>query len=412
MIMVWVAGAAISFAGALCYAELGTAFPQVGGDYHFLTRAYGRRISFLYAWARITVINAGSIALLGFVFGDYLAAAIALPSQSAAIWAAGVVVALTMLNITGLRASACTQNLLSVIQVAGLCVVMIAGFWLPPSPAIGAPFSTAPAPGMLGLALVFVLLTYGGWNEAAYVSAELKDGRRAMLRVLMSSIGIIAVLYLAVNLALLHGLGLDGLRQSKAPGADVMLHAFGSLGGQLLAIGVAIATLTSINATMIVGARTSYALANDWPVLGFLGRWNESRDAPIAAYVFQAVVTLALIGFGALEHDGFAAMVEFTAPVFWAFLLLVGFSLFVLRIKYRDAERPFRVPLYPLTPVVFCLACGYLLYSSINYAAAREAVHVSLGVMAVGVVVLLLLGDPSGTRTRARPVSADALDER
>ena len=106
----WAAGAAISFIGALCYAELATAYPHAGGDYHFLTRAFGRDLSFLYGWARATVINPGSIALLGFVFGEYLSRLVPLGAYSAAIWAALLVIALTFVNVASLRASTRAQN--------------------------------------------------------------------------------------------------------------------------------------------------------------------------------------------------------------------------------------------------------------------------------------------------------------
>ncbi|HEY5758097.1 MAG TPA: amino acid permease [Steroidobacter sp.] len=394
VMVAWALGALISLAGALCYAEIATAYPHAGGDYHYLTRAYGRHLSFLYAWARAMVINTGSIALLAFVFGDYMAHLIPLGSMGGVLWATAVVLALTAINVAGLRASARTQNVLTAIEVFGLVAVAVAGFLMPAvGPADPAPFSTSPSPGMLGLAMVFVLLTYGGWNEAAYISAEIRGSRRAIVTVLIASIAIIAAAYLAVNAALLNGLGLKGLADSKAAGADVMQRAFGTLGVQTVALVVAIAALTSINATMIVGARTIYALGRDWSTLRFVGGWHPKRGTPIVAHLVQGTIALALVGFGALQPDGFEAMVEFTAPVFWSFLLLVGIALFVLRVKDGHAERPFRVPLYPLTPIVFCLACAWLAYSSIAYAASRSAVHVSLLVMAVGFVALIFTRD-------------------
>lgn len=387
-IAAWVLGALVSLAGALCYAELATTYPHAGGDYHFLTRAFGRNASFLYAWARAAVINTGSIALLAFVFGDYMNKVVPLPP---AAWAALIVVALTAINIAGLRASSRTQNLLTVLEVGGLALVAIAGFLAPPLAAAGpAAFSSMPPMGMLGLAMVFVLLTYGGWNEAAYISAELKGGRRAIVPVLVASIAILAALYVIVNVALLAGLGLKGLAGSKAAAADVMGLVFGPLGAQVISVLVAVAALTSINATMIVGARTNYALARDWPALKRMGGWHETRGTPVAALVVQGAIALALVGFGAMQQDGFEAMVEFTAPVFWTFLLLVGIALFRLRAIDGAAERPFRVPLFPVVPLVFCAACAWLAYSSITYAASRNAVHVSLIVMAVGVVALVL----------------------
>lgn len=401
MVAVWVLGAVISLAGALCYAELATTFPHAGGDYHFVTRAYGRHVSFLYAWARATVINTGSIALLGFVFGDYFSRVLPLGPASGAIWAAVIVIVLTILNIIGLRASARTQNILTIVEVSGLVAIVIAGLVAPTvTSAAPAAFSGSPAAGLLGLAMVFVLLTYGGWNEAAYISAELHGGRRAIVSALVISIAIIATIYVAVNLALLHGLGFKALAASKAPGAEIMGRAFGPWAAQALGLFVSVSALTSINATMITGARTNYAMGRDWPALRFLGGWDVSRGVPVMAYVVQAVIALALIVFGALQHDGFEAMVEFTAPVFWAFLFMVGIALFVLRARDGGAERPFRVPLYPLTPLLFCIVCAYLFYSSVTYAASKNAVHISLVVMALGIVALLLTQRHRGARVK------------
>ncbi len=401
-IVAWIAGGVISLVGALCYAELASAYPHAGGDYHFLTRAYGRHASFLYAWARATVINTGSIALLAFVFGDYLTRIVDLGAQSTALWAALAVVALTAVNVASLAASARAQNWLTVCEVGGLVLVIVAGaFASPAAPATASAFASTPVLGAAGLAMVFVLLTYGGWNEAAYLSAELRGGARAVVGTLVTSIAIITALYVAVNVALLSGLGFAELKESKAAPADLVARAFGNTAANVLAALVAVATITSINATMLVGARTNYALAADWAALRHMARWNETRGVPTRAFLLQGAIALALVAFGAAQKDGFEAMVEFTAPVFWGFLTLVGIALIVLR--RRDAgpapsrgstamarrATAFRVPLYPVTPVVFIAVCAYLCYSSIGYAMSRSAIHVSLGVMAVGVVALV-----------------------
>jgi basic amino acid/polyamine antiporter, APA family len=185
--------------------------------------------------------------------------------------------------------------------------------------------------------------------------------------------------------ALLHGLGLPELARSKAAPADLVTRAFGTLAGDALAVFVAIATLTSINATMLVGARTNYAVGGDWSALRMLAGWNEGRGGPTQAFLLQSAIALALIGFGAAQKDGFEAMVEFTAPVFWGFLMLVGMALLILR-RDNGTPRPFLVPLYPLTPILFIAVCAFLLYSSVTYAVSRNAIHVSLLVMLVGTV--------------------------
>jgi len=390
----WVGGAIISLAGALCYAELATLYPHAGGDYHFLTRAYGKNVSFLYGWAKAMVINTGSIALLAFVFGDYMTKVIPLGANSAIYWAVVIIVVLTVVNLVGIQASANIQMILTILEVLGLIAIIVAGFGLftsPLPPAVNPPlFSSTPQVGMLGLAMVFVLLTFGGWNESAYISAELKGGLHTIVRVIVFSLLIISIIYLLVNIALINGLGLEQLANSKAASADLLGLAFGPIGEKLLGLFVGIAALTSINATMIVGARTNFAMGEDWHGLRKMAHWEASRGTPRFAYLVQGAICLALVGFGALQGDGFEAMVEFTAPVFWSFLFLVGISLFILRAKDRKT-RVFSVPLYPITPLIFCIASAYLAYSSFSYAHSKGAVLISLYVMLVGLVALLIL---------------------
>ncbi|MBC8118406.1 MAG: amino acid permease [Burkholderiaceae bacterium] len=392
MLIAWVLGGVLSLIGALCYAELASTFPNAGGDYHFLTRAYGRDISFFFAWARVAVITTGSIALLAFVFGDYMSRVVSLGPNSSAIYAAMTVIVLTVLNIVGLRQSSRAQNLLTILEVSGLLLVALAGLLAtaPAAPAT-ATVATSGIPPMFGLAMVFVLLTYGGWNEGAYISAEVRGGPRAIVRTLLIAIVLITLVYVGFVLAVLHGLGLAGMQASKAVGADVMQAAFGPIGAQLIGVIVGIATLTSINATMIVGARTNYALGRDWPQLGFMSKWQGERNVPLVAFFVQGGIALALIGFGALQKDGFATMVEFTAPVFWFFFLLTGVALFVLRFREPTIVRPFKVPLYPILPIIFVITCGYLFYSSVTYAQSQRAVSIALYVMLAGLIVWALL---------------------
>jgi len=390
----WVGGSIISLAGALCYAELATLYPHAGGDYHFLTRAYGKNISFLYGWAKAMVINTGSIALLAFVFGDYMTKVVPLGPHSVIYWAVVIVIGLTIINLVGIEASANIQTALTVLEISGLIAIIIAGFGFftsPLPPVINPPlFSSTPQFGMLGLAMVFVLLTFGGWNESAYISAELKGTVHTIVRVIVFSLLIISIIYLLVNIALINGLGLERLANSKAASADLLGLAFGPVGEKLLGLFVGVAALTSINATMIVGARTNFAMGEDWHGLRKMARWESSRGTPRFAFLVQGVISLALVGFGALQSDGFEAMVEFTAPVFWSFLLLVGISLFILRAKDQKT-RVFSVPLYPITPLIFCMASAYLAYSSFSYAHSKGAVLISLYVMLVGLVALFIL---------------------
>ena len=385
--LLWIAGGVISLIGALCYAELATAYPNAGGDYYFIQRAFGRSLSFLFAWARIAVITTGAIAVLGYTFGEYASNLLRLGPNSSAIYAALAVLALTAVNIVGIRETKGTQNVLTSLEVLGVVAVIVTGilFVAPAAPAVApaeAKSWTAGAP----LAILFVLFTYGGWNEAAYISAELKQ-RRSMVIALAVSLALVTVLYLAINFAYVRALGLEGVAKSQTVAADVLKLQFGDLGAKIISFIVAVSALTSINATIIVGARSNYALGRDWPVFRWLGRWDDRTDAPRNSLYLQCAVALILIVAGAFT-DKVKTMVDYTMPVFWFFFMLVGIGLFVLRARDPGTPRPFKVPLYPVTPIIFILTCAYLFWSSVTY--VKGGALVGLGVLAAGVILLFV----------------------
>jgi len=387
---VWIAGGVVSLIGALVYAELTTTYPHTGGEYHYLTRAYGNRLAFLFAWARLSVVQTGSIAAFAFVCGDYLGGMLPLGAYSSAIYAVLIVSILTGINIRGVREGTGTQNLLTSVEVLGVLIVIAAGFIAVAPPAPVEPAATTSATvSSVGWMMMFVLFTYGGWNEAAYVSGELYDARRNMIRVLVGGIAVITFLYVLVNIGYLHALGLKGVADSKVIAADVMRKAFGDVGAAAISVFVAISALTSANATIFTGARTSYAFGCDFPALGFLGRWSPRTSTPVNALIVQALVALALVMLGMTTRSGLQTMIDYTAPVFWFFFLLTGAALFVLRAKEPGVHRPFRVPLYPITPILFCLTCAYLLYSSLAY--ARVGALAGVGVVAVGALLLIFV---------------------
>jgi APA family basic amino acid/polyamine antiporter len=386
-LLAWLLGGVVSLCGALVYAELSSRYPETGGEYAFLARGWGRGAAFVFAWSRMTVIQTGAIAAVAFVFGDYASEIFSLGKYSSAIYAALGVAALTLLNFAGTLQSKTLQTIMQYLLFAGLLFIGIAGLLAgaPAKPAAAA----AGGGGSFGLAMIFVLLTYGGWNEAAYLAGEVRDARRNMLRVLVGGILVVTALYLLVNAGYLAALGLEGMRSSKAVAADVMRAVTGDKGAVLLALIVCVAAATTMNAAIFTGARTNYALGRDFAMFRRLGSWRAAGSTPANALLLQGAIALLLVGASSLTPDGFTAMVAYTSPVFWTFFLLTGLTLFVFR--KRDSQAPaFRVPLYPIVPLAFCLMCAYMLYSSINY--VRFAV--SFGVPVLAGLAIMAAGIP------------------
>jgi APA family basic amino acid/polyamine antiporter len=387
-IALWVCGGVTTLIGALVYAELAAAYPSKGGEYHFLRRAFGFPVAFLFAWARTTVIQTGAIAAVAYVFGDYARQIYPLGSHGSAIYAATALFALTLVNVAGTYHSRTAQNILTLAFIAAMLSIAAIGLMglgtLPPAPAAG----DGESYGMLGLAMVFILVSYGGWNEAAYLSGDVRNAARDMVRILLAGTTTVTLIYVLVNIGYLLTLGLDGMRRSDAVAADVMRSALGPDGAVIVSLVVCVAALSTMNAIIFTGARLYHALGQDLALMR-LRIWDSVRDNPRNATILQSAVAMALVMLGAMAQSGFRAMVEYTAPVFWCFLLLVGISLFVLRQRDPDRPRPFRVPFYPVTPVLFCLVCAYLIYSSFVYT-GRDALF-GIAVLLAGIPLLVFV---------------------
>jgi amino acid transporter len=401
MLAAWAVGGTVSLLGALCYAELATAYPRDGGDYIFLTRAFGPRTGFLFAWAGFWIVRPGNVGAMAFVFARYAQelAPLKLRGSAAAgalAYACAAVTVLTAVNVLGLRTGKWTQNLLTAAKVLGLLAVCGAGLVLV-APAGSGPARTAGITSSSGFAraMILVLFAYGGWSDVACVAAEVRDPRRNILRALLLGTLAVAAIYLLGNLAFLRGLGYEGVAGSKAVAADLLRRLGGDWGARAAAavsLLICVSCLGAINGMVLTGARIFYAVGADHPAYRWLGRWDESRGTPGRSLTAQALVTLAWVaGFG-LYENGFERLVLFTAPLFWLFLMLAGASLYVLRGKEPDVPRAYRVTGYPLTPALFCLSSAYMLYASLTYAIreGRTGGVWAAAVMVAGVVALIL----------------------
>jgi amino acid transporter len=188
-----------------------------------------------------------------------------------------------------------------------------------------------------------------------------------MVRSLVWGIVLITAIYVLINWVYVRILGMDYLGKSDAVAFDLMERIAGPYGAALTTVLIAISSLGALNATIITGARTNYALGAEFPLFRFLGVWNEGAGTPANSLIVQGIISLLLVFLGTITMKGFATMVEYTAPVFWLFFFLATLSIIVLRRREPETKRPFVVPGYPATPLLFCAICIYMLISSIQY---------------------------------------------
>ena len=358
----WVAGAVISIVGGLSYVEMAAAFPDAGGEYSFIRRAWGERLGTLYAWSRFAVMHTGWVALMAHLAADYIGAPLGFGPGGRLVLAVGLVAAMTGLNIAHVRLGFLTQAGLVLAVALGFVSVILAGVIVPAAPVM--PDAPHPDTGKIAIALIYIFLAYGGWGDAATLSAEVRSGRRGMFIAVIGSIGLLGVIYVALNWALMRGLGETVLAHSVAPAADLAGMAFGWPGQVLVMAVVGVSAVASINSTIIVCARTTYAAARDHPGLGRLAHWHPTRGTPTRAALAVGGVSLLLTLLSALTGSGFNAMVDYMTPVYWLFIGMGMAAAIRLRIIHPDLPRPVKTPLFPLFPALFLLLAAYMLYAS------------------------------------------------
>ncbi len=387
MMAVWLVGGLLAFAGALCYAELASAYPYQGGDYVYLGRAYGGWAGYMFGWSQLAIIRPGDIALMAFVFARYAKNIYAAFDNCMLLYAAAAVAILTLVNIMGVKQGKWTQNVLTLLKAIGLLGIVIAGLAAPQQQA-QAVTSGSITLGGTQLALILVLFTYGGWHEIAYVAAEVRNPKRNILRAMIIGTVSVTVLYLLVNAAFARALGFEGMANSEAVAVDTVAAVLPSYAGRAINILVCISALGAINGIVLTGARISYAMGKKHRSFRVLGGWSAKRGTPVRALVAQGAISVAII----LFSGSFIDTILYSAPVFWLFFLATGISVFVLRHKEPSTERPYKITGYPVVPIIFCLSCAFMLYSCITfgYNVKPEAFGILLAVVAVGAVLYLL----------------------
>src|SRR5262245_56008453 len=303
---VWMLGGIVALLGAMCYAELGTASPQAGGTYVYLSESLGRSVGFAFAWAEFWIVRPGNVGAVAFVLARYgkellPAAAQGIPHLDLHL-AGGSILLLSVLNAVGLRAGTWTQNALTACKLAGLAAIVVTALTISPQ----LPLLTPRPIGSLPLALILVMFAYGGWADMSFVAAEVRDPARNIFRALLLGTMAVVLIYVAVNLSLLRALGVEGLVKSQAPAAQVLSLRFGPWGARLISLLVVVSCLGGINGMLFTGARVYYALGTHHPTFRWLGAWHARTGVPLRSLAVQTAVTLGLvIGFG-LYPGGFS----------------------------------------------------------------------------------------------------------
>jgi len=393
---IWIIGAVLAFAGALSYSELGAMFPEAGGEYVYLREAFGSIFGFLTGWASFIAGFSAPIGAATIGFAAYLShffpslgpenifwtvhfGPLSVHLGSAQMVALIVLWALSLAHITGTHRGGQLQVLLTVAKAAAIAVLMVAGFWL--GRGDWANFHSG-AGGILpegvfrngSVSLIFVLFSFSGWNAAAYIAGEVRQPHRTLPAALITGTAIVTAIYVGLNMLFLYALGIEGMSGVLQVGEKASLALFGPVATHVVASMMALSILASASAMIIAGPRVYFAMAADRVFFKKTGKIHPVYGSPATAIVWQAVWISVLILFGAFEP-----LIVYSGFVLVFFSAMAVASVIVLRHRRPEEVRPFRVPFYPWTPLLFIVFSVWIL----AYTLWGRPVESSMGIVTV-----------------------------
>ena len=358
----WVFGGLLSLCGALCYAELAAMFPASGGDYVYISKIYGRFWGFLFGWTKLFIERTGTIAILGFVFAEYGSRVMPYGAPALRWVAAGAIVLLTAVNIVGVRWGTYVQNLFTALKLVALLALILAGTqaaWIGDTvaPSWALPAFDLPLLQAMGVAFVFVLWTYGGWTEAAYVAEEVREPTRNVPTAIVGGLALTTALYVLVNWSYLLFIPIERLGHSPLVASEVMRDALGASGAVFISWMVACSAFGALNGYILTGARILYAMGKDHALFARLGTVHPAFQTPTLALATNALLAIILV-----FTKTFDQIMTYSTVVISVFFTLGVFGVIILRRTQPRAARPYRAWGYPLTPILFCLTMmGFIL---------------------------------------------------
>ena len=369
ILIVWAIGGGIALIGAFVWAELASRFPEVGGQYVYLHRAYHPVVGFLYGVALLFIINGGSLAAVSILFASYVDRSfVALGPAGIRVVAAAALISLTAVNVVGVRAGSRTNNLLMAAKVAGMLALVALAFSRGLHPA--SRFDASPAVVFRGAslhivltALVPILFAYGGWQSCANIAAEIKNPARNLARANVLGVIAVVVLYLSLNLAYLWVLTPAQVAASPALAADMARAAAGEAGARFVALLIVVSSLGFLAVVILTGPRLIYAMAADGLFFRRAAELHPRYRTPVFALWFQAAVSLAL-----LTTNTYDQLLSYVVFADWLFFGLTAGALVIVRRRPSPSGDIARAPGHPWTTGVFiAVAAGIVVNSFFAY---------------------------------------------
>ncbi len=404
LLIVWLLMGAMALSGALCYGALAARFPEAGGGYVYLREAYGPGVAFLYGWKCLLVMDPGITAVLAAALASYVGYALGISGIALKGVAVGSVLILAAVSMLGIRLGARVMQWLMILKVGALALIAVlalalqAGNWSHFVPFIAQRPGSDPLPGALAPAMIGGFFAFGGWWEITKLGGEAKDPARTMPRALALGVLAVTAIYILTSAVFLYLVPLERVTSGETFAAQAGEALFGPAGGQIFAAIVIVAVLGSLFALLMALPRVYYAMARDGVFFKAVAVVHPRFGTPVRAVAVQAAFASLLVVLGTFQQ-----ILSYFIFVTVGFLALTVAGLLVLR--RREGAAAYRIPGYPVTPLLFLVLVAVLLVLLAGHDPLQAALGV--GIVALGAPVYWLAFRGRLTRNRN---SADDLD--
>lgn len=360
---VWFFAGVLSLLGALTYGELGARRPEAGGLYVYIRDAFGRFPAFLYGWTLFFVIGSGTVAALGAAFAGYLGELTPLSTVGSRVAAVLMIVAVMLINLIGTRGSAQVQNWTTAFKFTALIVMSVLLLMAGEPAAAAAPPPEPNSYGLLtgiGLSMIGVLWAYEGWQFVTFSAGEAIDPQRTLPRAIAAGTIALIFVYCLANVAYVAALGPEGVMAAEGVAAAAVRSVFGPSAGRFVALAILVSIFSATNATVLTSSRVFFAMARDGIFFRRLAEIHPRTGTPVLSILAGCTWAMVLAASG--TFDQLLTYVVFTG---WLFYALAAAAIFPFRRRDRGADVPFRVPGYPLTPLLFVGAAAAIVLNAL-----------------------------------------------
>ncbi|PIH00658.1 APC family permease [Clostridium combesii] len=361
-ILAWLAGGVITIASGLTVAEIAAAIPKTGGIFVYIKELYGEKFAFLLGWVQSIVYIPGSAAALSIILSIQITSFIPLTVIEQKVLAIAFIIFIMILNIISTKLVSKMQGVISIAKLIPIIAIIALGFIKGTAKGDILNISSSSTVSGFGAALLGTLWAYDGWISVGNMAGELKNPKKDLPRSIIIGLGTTIVVYVLINLALINIMPMGAIITSEKPASDAAVVLLGSTGAKIISAGILISIFGALNGYLMTGVRIPLAMSQDRsiPFSKYFSKVHQKSGTPVNAFIFETVLACLYVLSGS-----FNVLTDLVMFVLWLFFTMAVAGIFVLRTKFKHLDRPYKVPLYPLVPLIGIIGSGYIIISTL-----------------------------------------------